>query len=305
MSDHNILFVLGDARSGTTYVNGLMDRWFDFGMGPEGAFVAEFYARRDSYGDLSDTANFDRLTDDLSRCRMLDIMRNKWEESLRVDVTPELIRKHASEQTFAGAVYGVFAAVGFVQDRPRVGNKWPDYWRHLPMLEALYGEQARYIFVLRDGRDVAMSTMKMDWGMKSAYACANSWVKCTQTVERFAEQTAGERLLVLRYEDLLDDPQTSFERVQAFVGNAPDAERCAEFVAQAEANPMRNNSSKWRAEMDAEDLRVFEAIAGPTLAKHGYDLGCEAPSVSVVERGWYTTSEFLRRVKATLKARLS
>lgn len=304
MSDQSILFVLGDARSGTTYVNGIMDRWFDFGMGPEGAFVAEFYGRRDQYGDLRDSANFDRLIDELSRCRMLEIMRSKWKEPHRVDVTVDKIREHVSEQTFAGAIYGVFGAVGAVQGKHRVGNKWPDYWRNLPMLEDLYGDNARYIFVLRDGRDVAMSNMKMEWGQQSAYACANSWVRCTQTVERFAESVAGERLMVLRYEHVLGEPGASFDRLQAFVGNPPDAIRRAEFVAEVEANPMRNNSSKWRAEMSQDDLRVYEAVAGPTLARHGYDLGCEAPSVSSVERLRYESQEFLRRVRATLKARL-
>ncbi len=304
MSDSSVLFVLGDARSGTTYVNGIMDRWFDFGMGPEGAFVAEFYARRQHYGDLGDKANFDRLIDDLSRCRMLEIMRSKWKEPHRADVTVEMIHEHVNQQSFAGAIYGVFGAVGAVQGKHRVGNKWPDYWRHLPMLEDLYGDDARYIFVLRDGRDVAMSNMKMEWGQQSAYACANSWVRCTQTVERFADTVSGERLMVLRYEAVLGEPGESFDRIQAFVGNDPDPARRAEFVADVEANPMRDNSSKWRTQMSKDDLRVYEAVAGPTLARHGYDLGCESPSVSALERVRFEGQEFMRRVKASLKARL-
>ncbi len=305
MDDSEILFVLGDARSGTTYVNGIMDKWFGYGMGPEGAFVADVYERRARYGDLGDQSNLDRLLTDLAHCRMLEIMRSKWSEDVRVDVTVDDIRAQLRERSIAGAVYAVFAAVATAQNRPRVGNKWPDYWRILPALHEMFGERARYLFVLRDGRDVALSTMKMQWGQKSAWACATTWANCLAAVEKFARDVAGDRLMIVRYEDILGDPRASFQRLRDFVADPEDAGKTNRFVAEVEDNPMRDNCSKWRTQMSARDQRIYEAIAGEPLARHGYDLAIDAPRVSLAERGYYAGAEFLRRVRVTLQARLS
>jgi hypothetical protein len=40
-----LLFVFGAARIGTTYLEHLSGRWFDYGMGPEGTFVKPFAKR--------------------------------------------------------------------------------------------------------------------------------------------------------------------------------------------------------------------------------------------------------------------
>lgn len=305
MRDRDILFVLGGARSGTTYVNRLLDQWFDFGMGPEGSFVADVYRRRARYGDLEDPRNLDRLIDDIRRGAMLTIMRERWKPPHRVDVTADRIREATPERSLAGVIYGVFRSVADVQGRSRVGNKWPDYWRHLDTLDALFGARAHYLFVLRDGRDVALSTMQQRWGQKSFYACAKSWRACCDAVARFRGKHPDAHVLTLRYEDLLAEPGASWDALSAFVAAPPDADRRARFVAEMQANPLRDNSSKWRTRMSAEDLRVYEAVAGEALRAGGYDCVSDAPRVSAAERARFECSELARKAYWTARTKLS
>lgn len=300
----DILFVFGAARSGTTYLNNLLDNWFDYGMGPEGTFVAQFAARLNRYGDLEDDANLNRLIEDVSRCEMLEITRHKYAEEHRFDVTPEMIRAALPARTYAGVVYSVFACVAQAQDRKHVGNKNPAFWQTLPLLESLFPDTARYLCIVRDGRDVALSTMQMEWGHRSSYVCAQTWVQSLHAVHDFARQVPPERLLVIRYEDLLDDPTVTIGRLEAFLGVDLGARR-AQLLAEAEGNPKRKNYGKWRTQMSPGDIRQFEAVAGAELAAYGYERTLESPRVSTLEAGGHRFVEFLRLVRSSLAARFN
>ena len=184
-ADREILFVFGTARSGTTFLNNILDQWFDYGMGPEENFVPFFSRRLWRYGELSKAVNLARLVDDISHCKMLEIPRSKYPPGVRFDVTPELIHEHLLEPTYAGVVYSVFECMAELQHRKRVGNKNPSYWAHLDLLAQLFPSQAKYLCIVRDGRDVALSRMKLKWGRTSVFACARTLVESLRAVEDF------------------------------------------------------------------------------------------------------------------------
>jgi hypothetical protein len=302
-STREILFVLGGARSGTTYVNGILDKWFDYGMGPEGAFVDSFYRRRHRYGDLAQDAALRALVDDLCQCDMLTIMRSKWAPDVRRDVTARQILDRVEERSFSGVLYALFAAVADVQGKSRVGNKWPDYWRHLDSLDSMFGARARYLFVLRDGRDVALSTMKLPWGEKTSYACARNWAQCVESVRRFEVARPDARVLTVRYEDLLADPDAAFVQLSEFLCVEVDPATRAAFVQSALENPMRNNVSKWRQAMSIRDQRMYEAVAGDALTESGYELVHRPPPPSRLAHLYYRGLEIVRKVIWTLRFR--
>lgn len=297
----DILFVFGAARSGTTYLNGLLDKWFDYGMGPEGTFVAKFAARLYRYGDLNDEANLKRLVEDISRCNMLEIVRNKYPEGNRFDITPEMILERLPDRSYAGVVYSVFACMAAVQGRTHVGNKDPGYWQMLPLLHRLFPDNAKYLCIVRDGRDVAISTMRTPWGQKSAYVCARTWAASLRAVEVFASEVSEDKLLIIRYEDLLDDPAVTLGKLQVFLGINLGVRGTA-LLKQAENNPMRTNYGKWRNNMNPDEIRVFEAVAGAELVAYGYERRYDSPAASPLERFRYNTAELLRLVRVNLFA---
>ena len=63
-------------------------------------------------------------------------------------------------KTFVTAVYDEFARI---HGKPQAGDKSPDYARRISMLHGLF-PQARFIHIIRDGRDVALSTL--EWAAK-------------------------------------------------------------------------------------------------------------------------------------------
>jgi len=298
--DRDILFVFGSARSGTTFLNNFLDRWFDYGMGPEGTFVEPFHRRLPQYGDLADPANLKRLADDMSRCQMLEIMRKKYRDSRKLDVTPQAILERAPEASYAGAVYGVFRSIADLQGKSRVGNKNPGYWTHLDLLDSLFPRNAKYIAIVRDGRDVFLSLQGTPWGGHSAYAAARRWRQALEAIERFRGRCGPDRFLVLRYEDLLQDPAATIGRIETLLGVTLAPETRAAALAESQGNPKKGNFHKWRDRMTARDRRVFEAIAADMLAAHGYEVLPERPRLSVVDKLRFRLLELKRLLTVNL-----
>jgi hypothetical protein len=299
-ADNEILFVLGSARSGTTFLNNFLDRWFDYGMGPEGTFVEPFHRRLRHYGDLSQPENLRRLVEDVSRCQMLEIMRKRYGNSSRLDVTPEEILARVREPSYSGVVYGVFKSLADLRGKSRVGNKNPGYWTHLDLLNQLFPENAKYIAIVRDGRDVFLSLQGTPWGGHSPYAAAKRWCKALGAIEDFRRRCGPERFLLLHYEDLLRSPDETIDAIGAFLGVSLPPENRAAALAEAQANPKKGNFNKWRERLSARDRRVYESVAGDRLSSYGYDVLPERPRLSVLERCYFDFLELKRLLQVNL-----
>ncbi|WP_193369776.1 sulfotransferase family protein [Pelagibius marinus] len=291
--DRPILFVFGAARSGTTILNNLLYRHFSYGMGPEGTFVAQWARRLPAYGDLRDDANLERLARDVSQCRMLEIARHKYRRN-PFDVTPELILSRMQERSYAGVVYSVFQCMAELQGCSRVGNKNPDYGRHFPLLHQLFPMQAKYLSIVRDGRDVALSIVKTRWGPSSCYAAAKAWMRALTDLGRMEEKLGPDRLHVLKYEDLLRQPWETLEGMRQFLRIPPAEAQVAAAAAEIADGKKSANFDKWRRQMSADDLRVFEGLAGDRLQRYGYELSGNGGSVRWRDYLRYESREYMR-----------
>lgn len=296
-----VVFVFGPARGGTTFVNNLLAEWFDYTMGPEGTFVVPLYRKLRSYGDLDNEANLERLLRDIAASDMFEIMRSKWPAEHRVDINPTLIRRHLSERSYAGAVHAALSALREARGRVRLGVKSPEYWTELNELDAIFGAQARYIFVLRDGRDVALSNFQVSWGQRNAHASARRWVRMIDAVERFARGPGSGRLQMIRYEDILQDPETAIARLEAFLAAPLAPERRTRLMASFAENPRGANFDKWKTLMSPDELRAFESVAAQHLGRHGYAVVDPQARISPLEVARFSAQETMRKVVATVR----
>lgn len=299
--DKSILFVFGAARSGTTILNNLLYRHFGYGMGPEGTFVAQWARRLPRYGDLADDRNLDRLIADVSECEMLHICRHKYQHNPRFDVSPKLIREHLLERSYAGVVYSVFECMAELQNCPRVGNKNPGFWQHYDLLHKLFPTQAKYLCIVRDGRDVSLSIVKTRWGVSSSYIAAKVWAQSLMALEEMQRQFDPGRLHVISYENLLRKPHKTLEGVRDFLGVPPEEANIDAAVTELTEGSRSANFDKWKQEMSPRDLSIFEGIAGPWLEKFGYELSGNPAGVGLLDRWFYEAKEFSRLVSVNLR----
>lgn len=139
--------------------------------------------------------------------------------------------------------------------------------------------EARFIHVLRDGRDVALKTWteapkrperwKRTFGttLKSA---ARAWARSVEAVAE-ARSLLGARLLEIRFEEINFDHFGAARRILNFSGIGFDTDRVLEILGADEQRldlpeppePWKTHYSNWRAWR-------FQRAAGATLVRAGY-----------------------------------
>ena len=144
----------------------------------------------------------------------------------------------------------------------------------------------KYIFLYRDGRDVAASFKKAVVGEKHIYHIAKQWQRDQDACISLSQTIPSNRFFSLNYESLLEKPEETIRQVCDFLGIAYkddmlDFYKSNESKNTAEAGVMwenlkkpiiRNNFGKFRQVLSSFDIEVFETVAGETLKKLGYDL---------------------------------
>lgn len=92
----------------------------------------------------------------------------------------------------------------------RWGDKTPQYNHQLRLLGGLLPE-TRFIHLVRDGRDVALSIRSFWWGQKTVDEAAEWWSEQIAKTRRQAAEV--EHYLEVRYEDLVRDPRRELHRI--------------------------------------------------------------------------------------------
>lgn len=244
------VFLIGSERSGTTLLRLMLDHHPDIAFNLESEFLVSEISSAGSFPDVAGyrrTLQQDRVfrhsdfrvRDDLDfRGLVNDFLRQKLERD----------RKR---------IVGATVHYGF----SRLQYLWP---------------RAKYIYLLRDGRDVASSVVEMGWA-GNVFAGAKWWLDAEREWAEFQRSLARDRWIEVRYEDLVAKSEAQLRRVCEFIG-VIFSERMFDYVESSSyALPDASQSSKWRRKIAPKDLELLEARIGPRLAARGYELGCEAP----------------------------
>lgn len=99
-------------------------------------------------------------------------------------------------------------------DAKRWGDKTPWNTHYLSSIGQVF-PHARYLWLVRDGRDVALSYQKAGL-MPSFEQAARRWCRANAACARFARWSPN--VLQMRYEDLVRDPDVAFARVFDWAG---------------------------------------------------------------------------------------
>jgi hypothetical protein len=76
---------------------------------------------------------------------------------------------------------------------------------------------ARFIYLLRDGRDVARS--QVEFGLAgNVWAAASVWRRAERDWRLLCAKVPPQRRIELRYEELARDPERELTRICAFLG---------------------------------------------------------------------------------------
>lgn len=264
------IFILGAPRSGTTFLASLL-RKTKFGSPVETHFITKYFKRLDQYGDLSKKANFVRLASDVLAERPV----MQWE--LGVSAT-ELYEILSPAPSF-GALTDQLLLMARNKDGDNSnseawGDKTPHYLGDWPILTELFPD-AKFVFIARDGRDVALSLFQKPWGPSTTIGCALYWKRLNREKFVFEKILKTDQLLCLTYEEIIHNPQKYVQTLYEFLGESLPSGAVEELSKPTK----RQNANKWRSSMTARQKRQFEAVAGEQLLAMGYSLSLDNPKL--------------------------
>lgn len=268
-------FVVGSARSGTTLLRMILNAHPLVAVPPESRFVVELYEGRevvDAEPVLQALARHPRF-----RLWGLGI------EEVRRSLPPERPLPYSRVME---AAYNAYAEA---QGKSRWGDKTPRYVEHMDLLGRLW-PRARFVHLVRDGRNVALSYADVPFGPKTVGGAARLWAGRVADGIAAGAALGGERYLQMRYEDLVEEPQARVKQLCDFL-DIPFDEAMLSYGEQARSDvldrardynphvvrpPIRRVRS-WEELMPDDQVEAFEAVAGDVLAELGYPRRFERP----------------------------
>lgn len=271
--------MIGTQRSGSNLLRLMIDGLGSI-YGPHPPHILQrFIPLLPYYGNLALEENFHRLTTDV--CELVNINPVPW-EGVRIDVDEiECACKTHS-------LYEIFLAIYETAAR----QNGAAFWLCKSMKNVFFAKEIEktgirpyYIYLYRDGRDVALSFQKAIVGEKHIYPIAVNWMNDQEEALRLRERTSPDHFFTLSYETLTREPKTLMHQLCKFLhvpytDQVMDYYKTRESANTAEAGKMwsnvskpllRHNTRKFLREMPAEDIAIFESVAGKTLQKLGYE----------------------------------
>ena len=273
------IFMIGIQRSGSNLLRLMLNELPEIAAPHPPHILQRMMPLVPRYGDLASDKAFSLLVDDV--CRLVETNPVPW-EGVKLD------RKDVAARCRARSLVAVFGAVYDVMAQTWGAKTWcckslANIY-YLPEIEEYFSD-AKYIYLYRDGRDVAVSFSKAVVGEKHFYHIAKEWNEAQQLALSFRKRVPSKRFFNLSYEELTTDTERAIRSLCAFLGVEYKASML-EFHKSAEAkraasasnlwenvtNPlMRNNSRKFLKEARQNDIRIFESVAGDSMDVLGYE----------------------------------
>ncbi len=274
-------FIVGVHRSGTTLLRYMLNSSPRIYIPPESDFIPRFFGRALRRPD-SQLLNQPLAPEQVEKLLHIIFTRYRFVRAWQgPPPDPALFGPRPTPADFLDTLYRRYAAQ---QGAVRWGDKTPIYTSYLPLLDALF-PQARFVHIIRDGRDVALSALDT-WGAKEPhvdiYFTARNWVRRVTAAQAAGVRLGPGRYREVRYEALTTTPEEVLLELCAFLDEpyTPDMARPHELArrevpAGSFHDPVRrppapDRIGRWQREMSPADRRLFEALAGPTLAHLGY-----------------------------------
>jgi hypothetical protein len=299
-------FVVGCGRSGTTVLRTVLDAHPSLAVAHEGRFVAPLGLRRSRY-ERPEGFDTDRLMADLLADRAVRTNLELDEDDLRAALA-------AGVRDFADATRRVFAHYAGKRGKARYGDKFPGYVLRMDLVAGLFPE-GRFVHIVRDGRDVALSSAAIDGHEDDPVALALNWVTRVRAGRAAGARLGPARYHEVRYESLVAEPGATVEAVCGFLdlGYEPAmlafGDRAGAVPPKVETNPrharlaepLSPGTRSWRTHMERDDLAAFEATAGGLLDELGYERAVPRPSPSARARAvWGRARWQARRASSRL-----
>lgn len=320
-SDDKIIFVVGCPRSGTYLLSNILNSSGQIAIPTESHFIPLFNRFVAMFGNLNDSRARARLLNAVYD--FLEIWGRRAEEERDYEEMIQyslLATREFSEsitensRTYSDMVHAMYKSYAALKGVSHYGDK-SAFFQHISLdkIDRAVAGRAKFIHIVRDGRDVSLSWMKLRMGPQTIAVAARAWRRHVAGKREWGKANP-DRYCEVRYEDIIMNPEVEIRRVCEFIGIEFRPEmllfhqgEMAQAIAKSTTHLLLGkpidsvNREKWRRQMCEDDVALFEWIAGDALTASGYPAIATNPSRIRVFR--FAGRDMLSFLKAAFSSR--
>ncbi|MBN1552036.1 sulfotransferase [bacterium] len=274
------VFIVGSGRSGTTLLRLMLDNHPNIHIADESEFLSVFYGyekfdfsnEKMRYRIISDIEHFYR--------KMFPNDTDHYWKDLISEHKENIVQASSNFKTLVRNIYSFLLN----DESVRIwGDNTPQYISIADHIRSWF-PKAKFIHLIRDGRDVHLSMARLAWGPNYIYWSAKYWKSIIQ-LGKYWQRKWPDEWLDITYEELLKDPEKTLKKITVFLKIPYDTIMLSfhktahqklppsllkEQFQKTTAPVDPKNCFKWKHQMPEEDVRLFEKIAGYELSMYGY-----------------------------------
>lgn len=284
-------------RSGTTLLSMMLGAHPDMAvpLSTTGMWYSFYRQLNTVYNNLRTVPDIERLID--------DVMAHERVKLWRAPLNRERILARSRPSQYESIIES------FHQEFARLRNK--SYWANIDIAtlddmhiaHTLFND-AKFVHIVRDGRDVALSHQAVPFGAGNIAECAEAWLTRVRQNLRMGALLGPSQYLAIKYEDLVAAPERTLGYLCDFLG-IEYSENMLSYYQSIDNNipkykqwmwpklkkpPQKNNIYKWKKDMTLNRRIVFENIAAPLLKELGYETFEKCPKALgayLLEMGYF------------------
>lgn len=270
--------MIGTQRSGSNLLRVMLNQLPEIYAPHPPHILLTFYPLLNHYGNLNEDKYFLALAKDV--CHYIELNPVPWEGA-------NLDAKRIATMCNRHTLLELFIRINELQCIEKKRSIWCcKSLATVYYLENFDKENFRpfVIYLVRDGRDVAVSFRKAIVGDKHVYHLAVKWKREQELAMEYLSKLSPVNFIVIRYEEFIKEPSVFVKEICVKLGikyhpAVTNYFKSEESCRTAEAGEMwknvikpviKDNTNKFLKELSKDDLTIYETIAGEMLEKLGY-----------------------------------
>lgn len=282
--DPGPIFIVGCRRSGTTLMLDVLNQHPRIGLCPETHFIAELLKKLKKIDINKEIGKVSEIL-----YSVYNIPYNPYWKKIPItkDTIQATLLEKRGDLDYIELFKTFMKLVAALQGKKRYGEKSPKHTFHVDTLKEWF-PNAKIIQMVRDPRAVAASHVYRDakiyregkldfpYFQYTLLKILQYWVKTAKLIPKYQNRYREDYVLV-RYEDLVTNPEENIRRICDFIGEKYNEEMLkpslflSSFIQDEERGGFKTSSlEKWKKSMPRWSIFFTEFVCSRYMKRLGY-----------------------------------
>ena len=272
--------IVGSERSGTNLLRALLSTHSKIASPPPAGFIDALGGIQFRYFPSGRPARLSELIDDVVALTKTHL--NPWDIHLDSEAIKTKLKK--------ASLWDVFRVVNesYAKEygRPCWCSKEPGLFNHISEI-AEYLPDAKFVYLVRDGRDVALSLLRGHLHAFHVYFAAEYWASTQRScLNALADPAHSAKIHLLKYENLIANPGDVVKDLMRFIGlefetaqlefyrdeKVLDHSKRSRFWKNLGRPINGQNKGMYKDYLGFKNIEIFESVAWAEMKALGYPL---------------------------------